>query len=395
MKIHWVAMVAVALLAIVADVYICRRLRRSGHQWLAVANGVLAVLCVAAVTALAVLPLDQASTPNSTFVVGQYLLYGFFLVFVPKVLGLIVDALGRLSRRATVRRVCSSAGVVIALLAALVMLWGALVTPREIEVSEVVLECERLPQAFDGYRIVHWSDAHLGTYNGDTSVMAQWVTLINSLRPDMICFTGDLVSRETAEATPYRKLLSMLHAPDGVYSVLGNHDYDDYALWGSERAMLADREALCELQRQVGWTLLNNSHAVVSRGDDRIVVIGTENWGEHPYDKRGDLIKAYNGLQDGNFKIQLQHNPYAWRANTLTNSNIDVMLAGHTHAWQVMLTVAGHRLSPARLRYREWGGLYTSNGRHLYVNTGVGMVGPPMRIGAVPEVTVITLKCAR
>lgn len=232
----------------------------------------------------------------------------------------------------------------------------------------------------------------MGTYNGRTAIVEKQINAINALDADMICFTGDLVSRETIEALPYRDLLSRLHARDGVFSVLGNHDYDDYVTWDDERAKLDDRKALCDLQNAVGWRLLNDDYALIRRGNEQIVLIGTENFGDRPGEKQGNLAKAYPGLRDSNFKIQLQHNPYAWRANTLTNSNIDLMLAGHTHAWQLMIKIGNWRWSPASIRYPEWGGAYNEGSRWLYVNIGTGMVGPPMRIGATPEITVITLK---
>jgi predicted MPP superfamily phosphohydrolase len=142
----------------------------------------------------------------------------------------------------------------------------------------------------------------------------------------------------------------------------------------------------------MGWRLLNDDHAIIRRGGDQLVLIGTENFGDRPGEKRGNLAKAYSGLRDNNFKILLQHNPYAWRANTLTNSNVDLMLAGHTHAWQFMIKLGNWRWSPASFRYPEWGGAYNQGDRWLYVNIGTGMVGPPMRIGATPEITLITLK---
>jgi len=391
MKIHWLALALVTALAVVIDLWLCRWLHRHGHRRLAWFNGGLAVLLVAIVVALAVMPLSRASTPNSVMVVGQYLLYAYFTILVPKLLGLLLGGVLRwLAPNA--RRVAAGGGVALALLVFAIMWWGALVTPRTLEVREVELAFERLPAAFDGYRIVHWSDAHLGTYNGKRDIVERYVRQINALHPDMICFTGDLVSRITAEALPYRDLLATLYAPDGVYSVLGNHDYDDYSTWESKQAMLDDRHQLCQLQTEMGWRLLNNDHAIVQRGGDQIVVIGTENFGDHPYDKHGDLAKAYGGLRDSHFKVQLQHNPWAWQANTLPNSNIDLTLSGHTHAWQVMLKVGDWRWSPASVRYRQWGGAYHQGAQWLYVNIGVGMVGPPMRIGATPEITVITLR---
>ena len=377
-----------AVLCIAIDVFICRRLRRSGYRWPAWFNAALAVLTAGLATAVTVMPLSEATTSNSTFVTGQYMLYTFFALAVPKALGSLVYGIGRLIKQ----RWMTVCAFLVAALVFGVMWWGAVVTPGKVEVNEVELYFDRLPDAFDGYRIVQWSDTHLGTYNGRTAIVEKQVKTINSLHPDMICFTGDLVSRKTDEALPYRDLLASLHAPDGVFSVLGNHDYDNYVRWNDDKAQVADRKALCDLQETAGWRLLNDDYALIKRGDDQIVLIGTENFGDHPFEKRGNLAKAYSGLNDGNFKILLQHNPYAWRANTLTNSNIDLMLAGHTHAFQIMLTLGNWRWSPACYRYPEWGGAYHEGNQWLYVNIGTGMVGPPMRIGATPEITVITLK---
>ena len=388
MKVSWVGLIIMALLCIAMDVFISRRLKRRGYRWAMWFNVLLALLSAGLVISIGLLPMSRAATSNSTFVTCQYMLYTFFAILVPKALGMVVYGIGRWFKR----RWAAGCAFAVAALVFGVMWWGALVTPSTLEVREVELEFDRLPDAFDGYRIVQWSDAHLGTYNGSTAIVENQINTINSLHPDMICFTGDLVSRETNEAEPYREILSRLHAPDGVFSVLGNHDYDDYVKWDDENDKLADRKALCDLQTGIGWRLLNDDYVLIKRDSAQIVLIGTENFGDRVGEKRCSLVKAYSGLKDGNFKIQLQHNPYAWRANTLTNSNIDLMLAGHTHAWQMMLTLGNWRWSPASWRYPEWGGAYHEGERWLYVNIGTGMVGPPMRIGATPEITVITLK---
>ncbi|MBQ3731300.1 MAG: metallophosphoesterase [Muribaculaceae bacterium] len=388
MKINWVGLIIMALVCIAMDVFISRRLKRRGYRWTMWFNVLLAVLSAGLVVAIGILPMSSASMANSTFVTCQYMLYTFFAILAPKSLGMVVYGIGRWLKC----RWAAACAFVVAALVFGVMWWGAIVTPASLEVREVEMAFDNLPDAFDGYRIVQWSDAHLGTYNGHTAIVENQVNTINSLHPDMICFTGDLVSRETNEAEPYRELLSRLHAPDGVFSVLGNHDYDDYVKWDDENAKLADRKALCDLQTSIGWRLLNDDYALIKRGSDQMVLIGTENFGDRVGEKRGSLVKAYSGLKDSNFKILLQHNPYAWRANTLTNSNIDLMLAGHTHAWQMMLKLGNWRWSPACLRYPEWGGEYSEGKQRLYVNIGTGMVGPPMRIGATPEITVITLK---
>ena len=388
MKISWLGLIIMAVLCIAMDVYICRRLRRNGYRWSMWFNILLALLAAVLVIAIGVLPMSSASMPNSTFVNCQYMLYTFFAILAPKAIGMVVYGFLRWMKR----RWAAFCAFIVAALIFGVMWWGAIVTPGTLEVNEVELEFANLPDAFDGYRIVQWSDAHLGTYNGHTAIVEKQINTINALHGDMICFTGDLVSRETNEALPYRDLLASLHAPDGVFSVLGNHDYDNYVKWENENAKLADRKALCDLQTAAGWRLLNDDYVLIKRGDDQMVLIGTENYGDRVGEKRGNLAKAYSGLNDRNFKILLQHNPYAWRANTLTNSNIDLMLAGHTHAWQFMITLGKWRWSPAVIRYPEWGGAYNEGDRWLYVNLGTGMVGPPMHIGATPEITVITLK---
>ena len=391
MKIHWLGLIVVAVLGIAMDVYICRRLKRNGYRWAMFVNAFWALLTAGLVIAIGVLPMSSASMSNSSFVAGQYMLYTFFSITAPKAIGLFFYGILRWMKR----RWAALCAYIVAALIFGVMWWGAIVTPGTLDVQEVELEFDRLPDAFDGYRIVQWSDAHLGTYNGRTAIVERQINAINALHPDMICFTGDLVSRETNEAEPYRELLSRLHAPDGVFSVLGNHDYDNYVTWVDEKEKLADRKALCDLQQEAGWRLLNDEYALLKRGDDQIVIIGTENFGDRVGEKRGNLLRAYPGLNDRNFKILLQHNPYAWRANTLTNSNIDLMLAGHTHAWQFMLKLGKWRWSPASIHYPEWGGAYHERDRWLYVNIGTGMVGPPMRIGATPEITVINLKKKR
>ena len=391
MKISWLGLIIMAVLCIAMDIYICRRLRRNGYRWSMWFNILLALLAAVLVIAIGVLPMSSASMPNSTFVNCQYMLYTFFAILAPKAIGMVVYGLLRWMKR----RWAAVCAFIVAALVFGVMWWGAIVTPGTIEVNEVELEFANLPDAFDGYRIVQWSDAHLGTYNGHTAIVEKQINTINALHGDMICFTGDLVSRETNEALPYRDLLASMHAPDGVFSVLGNHDYDNYVKWKDENDKLADRKALCDLQTAAGWRLLNDDYALIKRGDEQMVLIGTENYGDRVGEKRGNLAKAYSGLNDRNFKILLQHNPYAWRANTLTNSNIDLMLAGHTHAWQFMITLGKWRWSPAVIHYPEWGGAYNEGDRWLYVNLGTGMVGPPMRIGTPPEITVITLKKRR
>ena len=322
------------------------------------------------------------------------MLFSYFSFYIPKYLALIAHAFMwgvGLIRKKTPKYsgIIASAIAVITFIA---MWWGALITSKSVEVKRVEMEFANLPVQFDGYTIAQFSDFHLGSYGSDTSYPALVVDSINQLKPDLIVFTGDLVNRCTDEAEPFASTLSRLRAADGVLSILGNHDYGDYMEWDSPEARVANNERLCTLQHKMGWTMLNNADTLITRGENRICVIGVENWGEPPFPKYGKLSKAHHSLNDSDFKILLSHNPRHWRGEVIPKSNIDLMLAGHTHAMQIELGFFGIRLSPSAWRYDEWGGLYEQDSQKLYVNIGLGEVAIPMRVGATPEITLITLK---
>ena len=202
-------------------------------------------------------------------------------------------------------------------------------------------------------------------------------------------------------------MLSRLKARDGVYSVMGNHDYGDYITWDSDEEKAADRKRLKEMQKRMGWKMLNNERTFIVSGNDSLPLIGVENWGEPPFSQYGRLTDAYPlskdsayNLNDRRFKILLTHNPEHWSREVTEMSDIDLTLSGHTHAMQLMLSGFGSHWSPAKYKYGRWGGLYKSSGpqkdpQYLNVNIGCGEVGVPMRIGAVPEITLITLKTSK
>lgn len=270
------------------------------------------------------------------------------------------------------------------------MLWGTAVTRWQIEVKTTEVPVKGLPKAFDGYRIVQISDLHVEGFGGDTAWMARLVDTVNSLRPDLVVFTGDLVSRRARELQPYMAQLGRLGARDGIYSILGNHDYEDYASWDTPAQKAASHQSLVEMQRQMGWRLLRDSTAWLRRGTDCMALIGVENIGDPPFHCYGSLPRAYPTLGDSVPKILLTHNPSHW-ADSIADRpgvNIPLTLSGHTHAMQIRLGP----WSPAAWRYRAWGGLYADTlGRHIYVNEGLGTVGYPMRLGARPEVTLIII----
>ncbi len=278
-------------------------------------------------------------------------------------------------------------GIVLALYSFGCIAYGSFFGITRFEVKEVEYSSPRLPDGFDGYRIVQLSDIHIGSWQGRQKSIQKLVDMANGQKADLIVFTGDLVNQQSHELDAFAPILSQLHAPDGVYSILGNHDYGTYYRWKSPKEESANLDYLLRQEGAMGWTMLNNDHAIVRHNGDSIALIGVENDGEPPFSQFADLPKAIRGT-DGMFKILLSHNPTHWRREVLPQSDIDLMLAGHTHAMQAIFF--GHSL--AELMYPEWRGMYTEGGRSLYVNIGIGYVGLPFRFGAWPEITVITLK---
>jgi hypothetical protein len=202
----------------------------------------------------------------------------------------------------------------------------------------------------------------------------------------MVCFTGDIVNFRSKELDEYVTLLNHIAAPDGVHSIMGNHDYCEY-YENSFEGKLHEVELVEQMERYMGWDLMLNDHQMIYHGGDSIALIGVENDGEPPFSSYADLSHAIEGVSADTYQILLSHNPTHWRREVLDESNVDLMLAGHTHAMQFELL----GWSPSSLKYDEWGGLYKEGDRALYVNTGTGG-NFLFRFGAWPEITVITLK---
>lgn len=284
----------------------------------------------------------------------------------------------------------TAVGLVLGVVSFVNVIYGATAGITRFQVKHVTYESERLPEGFDGYRIAQLSDIHIGSWQGRPEAVEKLVKLTNEQQADLIVFTGDLVNQQSHELDSFRPTLSRLQAPDGVYSVLGNHDYGTYYRWKNSRQEADNLQYLREQQQAMGWRLLDNSHVILHHRGDSIALIGVENDGEPPFPQHADLPRATEGTQ-GMFSILLSHNPTHWRREVLPESDIDLMLAGHTHAMQ--MTLFGRSL--ASLKYPEWSGMYREGSRALYVNIGIGYVGLPFRFGAWPEITVITLKKKR
>lgn len=380
---YYISITIIGILSLAADYYVGRRLVRS--RWGKGAMATYMYVHIALLVALCIIGSIAAHGGLQAHIpILMWVMYAYFLMYLPKFCYAAISWIDYL-RRPT-GWAGSYAGVATGLIVIILMI-GACINRTRLEVKEVTIESNRLPRAFDGYRIVQFSDMHLETLFSDRFAR-QIVETINEQDADVVCFTGDLVNRMAIEVIPYKEILSHITARDGVYSVMGNHDYGDYVRWREPQEQNENINFLHTLETELGWTLLDNSSIDIVHNNDTITLIGVENWGEPPFPQHGRLKDAYPDLNDNRYKILLSHNPRHWRAEVLPMSNIDLTLSGHTHAMQI--EAFGHSL--ASLRYPEWSGLYGEDRQYLYVNIGVGCIMLPARLGATPEITVITLR---
>ncbi len=253
---------------------------------------------------------------------------------------------------------------------------------------------KRLPQSFDGMKIVQISDMHLGSWRSKEP-LEEAVRIINGLNADLVLFTGDLVNFTTKEAFRFEETLKKVKAKHGVYAILGNHDYGEYVSWPTHEAKKKNMQQLYAFYRRIGWKLMNNTHELIYRGKEKIALIGVENWGSHKkFPKYGDIKKAVKGIETGVFKILMTHDPTHWDEIIVPEKyDIDISLSGHTHGFQFGIETKTLKWSPAQYVYKHWAGLYKdqNSGNLLYVNRGIGSIGYPGRIGILPEITVLEL----
>jgi predicted MPP superfamily phosphohydrolase len=259
-------------------------------------------------------------------------------------------------------------------------------------VRNFTVKFPNLPEKFDGLRIVQISDYHLGSFIHYEDQVERSIELINEQSPDLILFTGDLVNNVADEADRFYTSFNKLRAGHGMFSILGNHDYGDYVRWSSDEAKKSNLTKLIEDQKNSGFDMLLNESRKLNIDDQYIEIVGVENWGLPPFPQYGDLKKALSNTDENSFKILMSHDPTHWDEEVLGQTGIDLTLSGHTHGAQFGIEIPGWRWSPVSMRYKRWGGLYEEGAQKLYVNTGIGFIGFPGRVGMPPEIAVIELK---
>lgn len=283
-------------------------------------------------------------------------------------------------------------GLILAAIPFASILYGILKGRYDFQINREKMKFAHLPASLNGLKIVHISDIHIGSFFNNYEAVKKGVDMVNAQNPDLIFFTGDLVNNYAHEVEGWQDVLKQLKARHGIYSILGNHDYGDYAQWTSASEKAANLERLKNHHKEIGFTLLLNEHFKFSvNGSESIEIIGVENWGTGGFSQYGDLQKAMQGGNSEVFQILLSHDPSHWDAQVLKSTKIDLTLSGHTHGMQFGIEIPGIKWSPAKYRYPRWGGLYKEGVQSLYVNRGFGYIGFPGRIGMPPEITVIEL----
>lgn len=291
------------------------------------------------------------------------------------------------------RKVISQLGLGIASIPFFSLIYGVLKGKYNYKVHHVTLKFKDLPKSFDGFKITQLSDIHSGSFQ-DKVAVERGVKIANELHSDLIVFTGDLVNNKAEEMEDWIPTFKKLEAPHGKLSILGNHDYGDYASWDSLEEKSKNFDRLKEIHKEIGFDLLLNSSTIVNKGGDEISIIGVENWGLRGFHKYGDLDKSVQDTPNSKFKILLSHDPSHWETITLKHEkHIHLTLSGHTHGMQFGIEVPGFiKWSPIKYIYKQWAGAYKVKDKYLYINRGFGFLGYPGRVGIMPEITQITLR---
>jgi len=280
----------------------------------------------------------------------------------------------------------------------LLLLYGMTFGVYDFRVRKEIIKLPELPSSFDGIKIVQFSDVHLGSWTCKDK-LKEAVEIINSLHPDIVFFTGDMVNYTSYESFEFASILSKIKPPMGTFVILGNHDYGDYSVWPNAEAKRRNMIYLYDIYKFLDWKLLLNENVILHRGDDSIAVIGVQNWGRSKrFQRLGSLEPAVKGIKNVPVQLLLSHDPSHWDASVNKDyKNIDITFSGHTHGFQFGIDCCGVLWSPLQYMYNEWSGLYTSpvpgsHPQYLYVNRGLGSIGYPGRIGILPEITLFILQ---
>ncbi|MCG9971580.1 metallophosphoesterase [Christiangramia crocea] len=401
---RWIILLAFYFLV---DIYGYQAVRSfSKNTWIAIIYFVVSAIVIGNL-------ILQFNHPNEggTFSGGRGYAIGIFLAFFVSKIVLAVIMLGEDIVRVPIagiqrifgeseafsipsrRKFLSTVAIGLAAIPFASLLYGMYKGKYDFRVLRYTLYFEDLPDAFDGYRISQISDIHSGSFDNKNKI-EYGIELLKEQDSDLVVFTGDLVNNLASEMEDWKTMFSRVNARDGVFSILGNHDYGDYHNWESEEAKTKNLEKLKKTHADMGWDLILNENRFIEKNGERIAVVGVENWGAGGFKKAGDLEKAGTGVDREDFKILLSHDPSHWEQEVKAHEkHYHLTLSGHTHGMQFGIEIPGwFKWSPVQYRYKHWAGIYEEAGRYINVNRGFGFLAYPGRVGIWPEISVIELK---
>ncbi|MDD2305314.1 MAG: metallophosphoesterase [Prolixibacteraceae bacterium] len=273
----------------------------------------------------------------------------------------------------------------------IVFSYGIFIGRYQVIINRQDLYFDNLPAQLDSFKIVQLSDIHLGSFRNDPDILKKTIKMIETIQPDLLLFTGDIVNNFGDEMKGFEPYLKQLSARYGKYAIQGNHDYGDYYEWPDSISKQKNLDQIESGLTQAGFKLLLNQWDKIIVKDTSFALIGVENWGHKPFPQYANLDVAMKGVPANSFKILMSHDPAHWKAIVLPQSDIPLTLSGHTHGGQFGLKIAGIEFSPIYIVQKYWGGLYKSGNQYLYVNRGLGTIGFSGRIEMNPEITLLTL----
>lgn len=369
--------IIIFLLALFPEFYIYFRYLKNKCQWRThVLYTVFTLLCVVMVVSM----LYRYYTSESVAAVYQssMIICAILTMFACKFLFSIVDVWSLFFKKKSIKIAAFSLSAFCLLASAYGVFIGRFnMTPKYITVKN-----EKMPESFDGYKVLQISDWHFVSLHGSEKEVSEWVDMMNAENPDIICFTGDIITVLSDEMLPFMDALKRLRAKDGKFAIFGNHDFGTYHNW---KYMETDEKHIAKMDsliKETGFDVLHDEYRIVSKSGDSIAVVGMDEW---------DLSKIGMNLTVGT-RLLLSHDPDFWNLDIDDSSDYFLTLTGHTHAMQVGVEFGGWEASFATFRFPYWHGLYERNGKQLIVNRGIGCTVIPVRLGMSPEYIVITLK---
>lgn len=287
----------------------------------------------------------------------------------------------------------ATTGLLVSAAPLIILSRGIIKGAYDYRVRRVQLYLPNLPSGFEGVKLLQISDVHTGSFT-DRDAVYKGIQMIKQENADLVFFTGDIVNSMTDELYDWQNIFAEIKAPMGVFSIYGNHDYGDYVSnWASKEAKEKNLADLAQAHKNMGWNLLRNEHITLTKNNQRIGIIGVENWGDRGrFQKYGDIEKATKNMPDVPVKLLLSHDPSHFDSIVSKNhKDIDVTFSGHTHGFQFGIEIGSFQWSPSQYIYPHWAGLYKVDNQQIYVNRGFGFLGYPGRVGILPEITVFTL----